>query len=160
KFCAPSDFSPDGRSLLVQVATDSSNTKHAIWAVPVEGDAKPRALLASDADYFGPGFSSDGKWISYVSTESGRPEIYVAPYPGPGDKWQISTDGTGGGGFSGRGLELVYGDVKTGQAMSAQLRANGGGLEVGEPKALFPLVTFSAVTVDRHGGRFLLATLP
>ena len=160
RYCLPSDISPDGRVLLVQVSADSANTRHAIWVVPVEGDAKPYALLQSDADYLTAGFSPDGRWISYVSTESGRPEIYVAPFPGPGNKWQISTDGTGGGGFSGKGLEVLYGDLKTGQAMSADLKASGAGLEVGQPKALFPLVTFSAVTIDRHGNRFLLATIP
>jgi hypothetical protein len=38
-------------------------------------------------------FSPDGRWIAYSSTESGRPEIYVRPFPGPGGKWQISADG-------------------------------------------------------------------
>ncbi|MGH9785611.1 MAG: TolB family protein, partial [Terriglobia bacterium] len=38
-------------------------------------------------------FSPDGRFLAYVSDESGRPEIYVQPFPGPGGKWQISTDG-------------------------------------------------------------------
>jgi serine/threonine-protein kinase len=38
-------------------------------------------------------FSPDGRWIAYASNESGRTEVYVRPFPGPGDKWQISTQG-------------------------------------------------------------------
>src|SRR5260370_22435882 len=40
-----------------------------------------------------PQFSPDGRWLAYISDESGRFEIYVHPYPGPGGKWQISTEG-------------------------------------------------------------------
>ena len=38
-----------------------------------------------------PMFSPDGKWIAYLSNESGRNEVYVRPFPGPGGKWQVST---------------------------------------------------------------------
>ena len=40
-------------------------------------------------------FSPDGRWLAYVSNETGRSEVYVRPFPGPGGKWQISTGGTG-----------------------------------------------------------------
>ena len=40
-----------------------------------------------------PSVSRDGKWLAYVSNESGRPEVYVSPMPGPGRRLQISTDG-------------------------------------------------------------------
>jgi serine/threonine-protein kinase len=40
-----------------------------------------------------PMFSPDGRWLAYASNETGRPEVYVRPFPGPGGKWQISADG-------------------------------------------------------------------
>ena len=53
-------------------------------------------------------FSPDGRWIAYQSNESGRAEVFVRPFPGPGGKWQIST---GGGRFprwSQKRHELFY----------------------------------------------------
>ena len=68
---------------------------------PLEGDSKPRQLFATDPSEFVNGaISPDGKWLLYVSNETGRQEIYVVPYPGLGEKRQVSTSG----GTSGRWL--------------------------------------------------------
>ena len=40
-----------------------------------------------------PAFSPDGRWLAYASNETGRNEVYVRPFPGPGGKWQVSSDG-------------------------------------------------------------------
>jgi len=53
-------------------------------------------------------FSPDGHWLAYQSNESGRDEVYVRPFPGPGGKWQISTDGGGFPTWSRNGKELFY----------------------------------------------------
>ena len=53
-------------------------------------------------------FSPDGQRIAYVSNESGRTEVYVQPYPGPGGKWQISTDGGSQPVWARNGRELFY----------------------------------------------------
>ena len=53
-------------------------------------------------------FSPDGHWLAYVSNESGRPEVYVQPFPGPGGKWQISTEGGTEPAWNRNGKELFY----------------------------------------------------
>ncbi len=55
-----------------------------------------------------PAFSPDGRWLAYMSDESGRPEVYVRPFPGPGGKWQISTTGGEMPTWSENGGELFY----------------------------------------------------
>jgi hypothetical protein len=55
---------------------------------------------------------------------------------------------------------MLYGNLKTGQAMSVELKATGNGLEIGESKALFPMTTFAAIAVSHDGERFLLAVPP
>jgi hypothetical protein len=126
----------------------------------VAGDRKPYAFLASDSDELNPTFSPDGKWLSYVSTESGRTELYVRPFPGPGTPSQLSVDGTGGGGFSGRGLEVFYGNVATNEATAVELDSGSNGLRIGRPHGLFKMPTFTAITVTHDGQRFLLAVPP
>jgi hypothetical protein len=55
-----------------------------------------------------PRFFPDGRWIAYVSPESGRNEIYVRPFPGPGGKWQVSTEGGTEPVWNPKGHELFY----------------------------------------------------
>jgi hypothetical protein len=64
-----------------------------VWILPMKGDRTPQPFLQTHFAEWGPGFSPDGHWIAYTSDESGRSEVYVRPYPGPGGKWQISTEG-------------------------------------------------------------------
>ena len=86
----PMSFSPDGQ-LLAFFRTDPK-TQRDIWIASVK-DHTRTPFLGTPATEGAPRFSPDGKWIAYVSDESGRPEIYVQPYPRGGGKWQISTDG-------------------------------------------------------------------
>ena len=79
-----------------------------IWTVPLNGPRTPRALVATSAREFGPEFSPDGRWIAYVSDESGAYEIYVVPYPGPGGKRQITNGGGVSPAWRRDGRELFY----------------------------------------------------
>jgi Tol biopolymer transport system component len=81
-----------------------------IWVLPMDGDRKPRLFLAPGPgfDFFNPEFSPDGHWIAYVSTESGSFEVYVQPYPGPGEKHRISTEGGTQPIWTANGRELVF----------------------------------------------------
>jgi hypothetical protein len=85
------DWSPDGRLLLFNQF--NSRTKLDMWILPLDGDRKPVPLLQSEFNEPHGAFSPDGKWIAYVSNESGRNEIYAQPFPATGVKWQISKDG-------------------------------------------------------------------
>jgi len=155
----PASWSPDGRILAVQTVAPGGKTKSDIWIVPMSEGGKPYAFLATDADETGPAFSPDGKWLSYISDESGRPELYVVPFPGPGGKWQISTDGVGGGGFSGRGMEILY-ETPGYEVMSVMTTVGASGLDVGPAKRLFRVPTFTAVGGRYGGDRFILAVPP
>ena len=65
-------------------------------------------LLETPATESRPEISPDGKWMAYVSGESGEPEIYVRPFPDGEGKWQISNDGGVAARWSPDGRELFY----------------------------------------------------
>ncbi len=157
-FVRPIDWSRDGRFLALEIAGSRNKTGGDVWIIPMTGDRKPYAFLATGAGESYPFFSPDGHWLSYLSNESGRAELYVAPFPGPGGRWQISTDGTGGGGFSGNGLEIFFGNSRTNESTAVELTANATGLDVGPPRPLFQMPTFTAIAISHDGRRFLLAT--
>src|SRR5262249_26105695 len=64
-----------------------------LWVLPLSGDKKPLPFLKTPFEEYDGQFSPDGKWIAYASNESGQFEIYVQPFPGPGGKFQISSNG-------------------------------------------------------------------
>ena len=72
------------------------------------GDKKPFPFLKTPFDERDGQFSPDGKWIAYQSNESGRFEIYVQPFPGPGGKFQISADGGAQPRWNKNGKEIFY----------------------------------------------------
>jgi Tol biopolymer transport system component len=85
----PMAWSPDGLNLAFDERKPSAERD--IWILPKEG--APAPFLMTSFDEWAPAFSPDGKWLAYVSDESGRTEVYVQPYPGPGGKWPVSTGG-------------------------------------------------------------------
>jgi serine/threonine-protein kinase len=74
----------------------------------MDGDRKPRLFVESRFNLTHPEFSPDGHWIAYMSNESGAAEVYVQPYPGPGEKTRVSTDGGGGPIWTANGREVLY----------------------------------------------------
>ena len=79
-----------------------------IWTVPLEGERTPRLFLQTNFDNWGAVFSPDARWIAYTSNESGRSEVYVRPYPGPGGKFQVSIDGGEEPRWAKSGRELFF----------------------------------------------------
>jgi WD40 repeat protein len=109
----------------------------------------------SEATSSGRTFSPDGRWLSYVSNESGIDEIYVQPFPGPGGKWQASV---GGGvdlrwGRDGRELFYLAPDGRL-MAVSIQVEGKGDAFNPGTPVALFPtrLATGANITLGFLSG--------
>ena len=104
------DWSRDGKYLLYTV--EHPKTKTDLWALPLEGGAKPWPLLQTEFNETQGQFSPDGHWIAYVSDESGRLEVYVQPFTGgagaAGGKWQISTSGGSQPRWRGDGKEIFY----------------------------------------------------
>jgi eukaryotic-like serine/threonine-protein kinase len=115
----PGSWSPDGKFLLYSPAYP--DTGRDIFVLPMEGDRKPRPFVQTKFDEYDPVFSPDGHWIAYMSNETGRFEIYVQPFPGPGGKWQISTDGGLWPVWASEGRELFYLTVSTNRIMSVSV---------------------------------------
>jgi serine/threonine-protein kinase len=91
-------FSPDGRRLAYSGL--NAKTGADLWTIPLDlsdpdhpKPGKPEPFLQTPGQEFRAKFSPDGRWIAYYSNESGRNEVYVRPFPGPGGKWQISSGG-------------------------------------------------------------------
>jgi Tol biopolymer transport system component len=97
-------------------------------------DRKVEPFLATPFNEGAPQFSPDGRWLAYVSNESGRYEIYVQPYPGPGAKSQISTDGGGEPLWNPDGRELFY---RSGNKMMVVEITAQPSFSAGKPKVLF-----------------------
>ena len=98
--------------------------------------------------------------MAFASDESGRYEIYVQSFPGPGPKVQISTEGVQGGPqWRGDGREIFYASIDDGRLMAVPVRVSGSTLEAGTPVALFTKPEgFFAAAPD--GQRFLVAPTP
>src|SRR5437879_2343728 len=86
----PGSWSPDGQVLTFMEI--NPNTGYDVYTLPLK-DGKPQPFVRTPSLETAPRFSPDGHFIAYASDESGRVEIYVRPYPGPGGKWQISSAG-------------------------------------------------------------------
>jgi hypothetical protein len=103
-------------------------------------------------------FSPDGRWIAYQSDESGRSEIFVAPFPRPGGKRLISTSGGSFPRWRADGKEIFY--LANGTLMAAEVAIKSEGIEVGAIRSLHIPVTWPHYKYDvsADGQRFLVAT--
>jgi len=136
---AYANISPDTGLDLWTLALDLSDPEH-----PKPG--KPELFLGTPASERDPAMSPDGRWMAYVSTESGIPELYVRPFPGPGGKWQIST---GGGKFprwSRSGHALYYETPRNDGIMEADYTATSDSFSASKP-----YLAASARTFDPNG---------
>jgi len=97
-------WSPDGKTLLFK---DGQST-YDIWMLQLDGDRKTRPLFHGPFNETQPRISPNGRWLAYVSDESGREEVYVLPFPGSGGRWPISTDGGSRPLWARNGRELFY----------------------------------------------------
>ncbi|HJZ13336.1 MAG TPA: hypothetical protein VJ521_14365, partial [Acidobacteriota bacterium] len=150
---AVTDWSRDGRFILYEQAEAGKN-KGNIWVLPMSGDRKPYPLLQTPFDEGGASFSPDGKWIAYTSDESGRRELYVMPFDkSAGGKWQVSTSGAAGGGWS-SDREITYLSVD-GSLMAVPVRA-GNAFESDAPVLLFKADQYGCGDGAANGQRFLV----
>jgi len=152
----PNSFSPDGK--LLGFSETNSSTGYDILVLGLS-DHKLSAFLQTPHNENVPLFSPDGRWMAYASDESGRYEIYVVPYPGPGGKWQISTEGGREPAWNRNGRELFYREGD--KMMSVEINTQSG-FSAGTPKPLFEghYQTLTASTpnydISADGQRFLM----
>ena len=150
------DWSPDGRFLALELREAKGDRRVSLSVLSLTGDGKLTTFFRRGVDNGDARFSPDGRWLAYSSNESGKNEIYVAPFPGPGGKWQVSTDGGVQPRWRRDGKELFYLSADL-RLMSLEIRASGATLEPGAPKVLFephPLPSLYDAAAD--GQRFLM----
>ena len=129
----PGTWSPDGATLaFVQQSPDTGND---IFLLDLQS-RRITPFLNSGANEAYPEFSPDGRWIAYASDESGRMEVYVRPFPGPGGKWLISQDGGVAPVWTRDGKQLFYYQLDGGQIWAVDVRADGG-FSASKPRPLF-----------------------
>ncbi|NIV55024.1 MAG: hypothetical protein GWN25_08150, partial [Actinobacteria bacterium] len=104
--------------------------------LPMVGGEEARGLIQSGFNESGGKFSPDGAWLAYNSDESGRAEVFVVPFPGPGRKWQISTAGGRVIAWKDDGTEIYYQDPG-GQILAAEVGVRGETFLVGQVDTLF-----------------------
>jgi Tol biopolymer transport system component len=127
------DWTPDGKSLLY-VNQGSSGPK--LWVHDLVPGKNDYPLLKTNSSETEGKFSPDGHWLSYTSEETGRPEVYVVPYPGLNGKWQVSTAGGAQARWRRDGKELVFVSPEA-KLMSVAISTAGNTFKAESPKPLF-----------------------
>jgi serine/threonine protein kinase len=136
-------ISPDGRYLAFE--EPGPETLSDIWVAPLDLSrpdhplvGKPELVVGTRGNDLFPAFSPDGKWLAYFSDESGRFEIYVRPFPGPGAARNISVDGGIFPAWSSNGHELLFTELRGidfGNIMVVDYRVSGDAFVAARPRA-------------------------
>jgi serine/threonine-protein kinase len=167
----PASWTPDGRQLLhYAIPREDETAGPVIWALDVTNRGAPVMVAGMSPNTGGADVSPDGRWIAYHTGESGRLEVYVQAYPGPGPRYQVSTDGGGAPVWRADGRELFYARANEGRAQAGYTGAvgvmavavtPGSALTFGTPRELFA-GTFQmnaparSYDVSADGQRFLM----
>ena len=153
----PTHWSRDGRYL---VYTDVGSPIN-VFALPLQGDREPIPITQSEFIEAQGSLSPDGAWIAYHSSESGRFEIYVRPFPEGEGRWQVSTGGGRVPVWSDAGDEIFYLSANQDKVLAVPVKT-GSSFEAGAPKLLFeleqPLPQLSQFDVTADGQRFIMPT--
>ena len=128
-------WSPDGRTIAFRVQNPKTGSLD-IWIVAADGSSPAQPFLATPAEEQNARFSPNGRWMSFTSDESGRRELYVAPYPGPGEKRQISTGGASVGLWLGES-EIAYRQPPEDKWYAVAFEEVGSSFRLGAPRVLF-----------------------
>jgi len=132
----PTSWSPDGRYIAFTRADMQGGAAAQIWMLPLFGDRKPFPFLNSGSNEFEASFSPNGKWLAYVSDESGRKEVYIVPFPKRSGRWQVSMEGGAHPRWRRDGKELFY-LSRTNKLMAVKVQENDDTLAIGSSQTLF-----------------------
>jgi len=150
-------FTPDGRTLVFRAGAGAA-TKRSLHFLTLAGARTAQPFLVNQFDNHSPTLSPDGRWVAYVSDESGRVEVYVRPFPGPGGRWQVSLDGGTEPRWSPTGREIFY---RNGNKMLAAAVVTQPTFSVGERRELFEgnylgMGIYPGYDVTRDGRTFVM----
>ncbi len=129
----PTGFSPDGRFL---VFSKRRNLRDDLFMVPLEGDSTPKAIATTPAVETLGQVSPNGRYVAYMSDESGRFEIYVTTFPEPLGRWQVSQNGGREPRWSRNGKELFF-FAPDNRLTAAEVKTEMGSFEIGALRPLF-----------------------
>jgi serine/threonine protein kinase/Tol biopolymer transport system component len=152
-----SSWSPDGRTLVYSEYDPVYSGDIWIWTLGEKPTRRP--WLRTPFNERAARFSPDGRWLAYVSNESGRDEVYVQPFPGPGGKWQVSVSGGSEPVWSRDGNEIFF---RSGRQMMAVRVTHAASFSAEGPRVLFegPFVPTrrgeAAYDVSPDGRRFVM----
>lgn len=120
----------------------------------LRGDPAPHPFVNSPAFESDPAFSPDGRFIAYISNESGEFQLYVQNYPGPGGKWQVSNGDARRPRWSKDGKKLFY-DSELNKIMTVDVTITGAGFRAGVPHQVFETAGFEGSFDVAGDGRLL-----
>ncbi len=156
-------FDPLGRFTLLRSYGSGAGTRHLLVMENGE-DTVPRMLLSSQFDHYAPAVSPDGRWLAYVSEESGKPEVYVRPFPNVDSaRFAISVGGGTEPLWSRDGTELFFRSIRGDEMFAVPVRT-GQSFQHGSPTLLFNATGLAvdgyhrAYDVSPDGTRFLMVT--
>jgi hypothetical protein len=133
-----------------------------VWMLDTTVDSA-RVLLEGAFNQFGARLSPDGRWLAYVSDESGRNEVFVRSFPDLERKWQVSIEGGASPHWRKDGRELVFvSQIGTDRWMSsASIAATAAGVSIGEPQRLFRVPSdVVGISCSADHARFLALVQP
>jgi len=145
-------WSPDGKTFVFLEGETTSD----VWILQLDGDRKPRPFLHGPFNESEARISPNGRWLAYVSDESGREEVYVVPFPGSGGRWPISTDGGSFPLWARNGRELFY---RNGDRVMAVTVTSDATFSATKPRLLFEAkaISYSVLSYDvTPDGDFLM----
>jgi serine/threonine protein kinase len=151
----PASWTPDGMSLAFYEINPTMQRD--IWIFSMK-DRTAKPIIATQYNERVPMFSPDGRFIAYVSNDTGRDEIFIQPYPTTGVKWQISDGGGTEPMWAPNGKELYY---RQGNKMMAVKLEFGSSLKWERARMLFEgnfasHVNYSRYHIHPKGDRFLM----
>jgi len=129
--------SPDGRFVAIYNAS-----LHNAWVLPLAGNQQPYQFFDSKDDTVLDNWTPDERWVLFTSNQTGRRELYVTTFPQPRGRWQISSDGSGGGGIRSDGKKIIYVNNER-KIITVDFDGSGTEPRIGKPE-----VTFGGKTLD------------
>ncbi len=150
----PVDCSKDGKYLLYGT---QDGTLEQNWVLPLVGEKMPFRVVSAPGGQFGAAFSPDSRFLTYSSSESGRPEVYLQTFPDGKEKWQVSKEGGNFPRWRPDGKELYYRSAQ-GKLVAVEIQTSPT-VTIGLPKVLFdisPMGVPNMYAVLENGNRFLV----
>ncbi len=136
---SPNAWSPDGRQ--IAFSSVEPDTRLDIWILPLDDARRPYPYLRTRFTEHSADFSPDGKWIAFVSDQSGAEDVYVAPFPLSGSATRISTGGAGSPRWSRDGRSIFYFDISQLRLVARSVETGNDKVVVGATRPLFEFRT-------------------